>query len=415
MRSLILNAVLLLSLALPGLSIGQTEECSLPVCNIEATLADLQSMNGDQRGMYAINLKNQYKDEMDEKVLMNLYAFGLEMNELYSQSKNEDWVKRAASDFLNTILFNLSKYSSVNGERLVGYYQKFINQTFRYNLISYFQGKIASLENVKELEEIALFAVGARDHSIAVKDEDWVPRAATALLSEITIKLTHLDPAHEGLYDVSLDEASLALGTLPFDRIAVLDSSSNKNLLVAFINSRLRVTVYSYSHAEIVGNTVSGVFLSTGDIATKFSFNFNRSTGRIDGKIESTKNDTIAFSGKQVFSTRSVFAGELPYVIAEKDILGTMSGEMAGVKGKLSVRSFKAGVYSATFTSENGSILLNFQGKFFAKNGVLSLTSNDKVKLILSLRESNSEVTWSGKSFSTLTGTSSTASFRPLK
>ena len=55
------------------------------------------------------------------------------------------------------------------------------------------------------------------------------------------MKLTYLDPIHEGLYSVTLSDASQTVGTLAFDKIAVLDSSSSKNLVVSFINSILCV------------------------------------------------------------------------------------------------------------------------------------------------------------------------------
>jgi hypothetical protein len=132
--------------------------------------------------------------------------------------------------------------------------------------------------------------------------------------------------------------------------------------------------------------------------------------------IESTIHDKIEFSGTQLFSTRTVFAGKAPKEVTTKDILGSLMGELAGIKGTLTVRSFRENVYSAVFTSDSGSIVMNFQGKFFPKNAVLSLTSNDKIKLTISLRETeNSETAWMGASFSTTTGTYTKAFFNTLK
>lgn len=389
--------------------------CDVPVCNISETMNGLSKMTGDQRGMYALDLKNKYKDSSDINVLKNLYDTGLELKKLFISLNDADWVQRAAVDLINQVVFNLAKYSEVNGEQLTEYYQQFINQTFRYNLIAYWHSQVSSIEDLSILQELIVFAEGARTHSIAVKDEDWVSRAAGSLISDITIKLTHLDPIHEGLYEVTMSDASEAIRTVGFDRIAVLDSSTSKNLVVVFMNTKLRVAAYTYSHAEIIGNTVSGLFLSNGQTANKFTFALDRSNGDIEGFVESTKHDKIEFTGRQIFSTKSIFSGQSPYSISSKDIIGTMSGEMAGVKGKLSIRSFQANVYSATFISDNGSVILNFQGKFFAKNAVLSLTSGDKIKLTLSLRGSVREAMWEGASFSTATGVVSPASFIPLK
>lgn len=390
--------------------------CGVPVCIMEEQMTALRTMNSDQRGMFAINLKAKYKDASDQKILENLQDLSVKLVELTKEKKDDDWVVRAAVDLNNTIVFNLAKYSEVNGAKLVSYYKQFGNQTSRFNLISHWQTNLVKIEDVAVLNELVAFAEGARDHSVKINDEEWIPRAATSLISEITIKLTNLDPAHEGLYNVALTDASQSVGILPFDKIAVLDSSSAKNLVVSFINSKLKVIVYTYSNAEISGNKVSGLFLSTGEMANKFSFELNRKTGEISGKIESTVHDKIEFSGTQLFTTRSVFAGKAPKEVSAKDILGTMNGELAGVKGTLTIRSFRENVYSAVFTSNTGSIVLNFQGKFFAKNAVISLTSNDKVKLTLSLRETeNGEAAWTGASFSTTTGTATKAFFHTLK
>lgn len=417
MKKLILSTVLLGMLSpVFAQSTSVATNCGLPVCSMSEQMTALRTMNSDQRGMYSINLKAQYKDASDTKVLENLYTLSNELIALSTEVKDEDWVLRAAVDLKNTIVTNLAKFSVVNGFKLVSFYKEFGTPTSRYNLISYWQTQLVNIENVTALNELVIFAEGARDHSVSMNDEDWIPRAATSLITDITIKLTQLDPAHEGLYDVTLNDASQAVGVLPFDKIAVLDSSSSKNLVVSFINSKLKVIVYSYSNAEISGNKVSGLFLSTGDMANRFSFELNRRTGDVVGSIESTKHDKIEFSGTQLFSTRSVFAGVAPKEVTAKDIIGSMKGELAGVKGTLTIRSFRENVYSATFTANTGSLVINFQGKFFPRNAVLSLTSNDKIKLTLSLRNNEAEsAQWQGASFSVTTGATSKATFSPVK
>lgn len=390
--------------------------CGVPVCNMSEQITAIRSMNGDKRGMFAIDLKAKFKDESNQKILENLHKLSLELTAVSTELKDEDWVIRATMDLTNTVVFNLAKFSEVNGEKLVSYYKQFGTQTSRYNLIAFWQSQLINIEDVAVLNELVNFAEGARGHSTSINDEDWVARAATSLITDITIKLTQLDPIHEGLYNVVLTDASQSVGTLPFDKIAVLDSSSSKNLVVSFINSKLKVIVYTYNNAEINGNKVSGLFLSTGEMANRFNFELNRKNGEIVGVIESTKHDKIEFSGTQLFSTRTVFAGKAPKEVSSKDILGTLNGELAGVKGTLTIRSFRENVYSAIFISNTGSIVLNFQGKFFPKNAVLSLTSSDKVKLTLSLRESaDGVIGWTGASFSTTTGTSTKAFFNTLK
>jgi hypothetical protein len=393
-----------------------TPSCGVPVCSMSEEMSTLRAMNGDQRGMYAMNLKAKYKDSTDTKVLENLFKLSDELITLSTEVKDQDWVIRACIDLKNTLLTNLAKYSEIDAAKLISYYKAFGTPASRYNLINYLQSQLVNIEDVASLNELVAFSEVARDVSISLNDEEWIPRQISSFISEITIKLTNLDPAHEGLYNVTLTDASQAVGVLPFDRIAVLDSSSAKNLVVSFINSKLKVTVYSYTNAEINGNKVSGLFLSHGDMANRFSFELNRKTGEVVGSIESTKHDKIDFAGTQLFSTRSVFAGKSPKEVTAKDILGSMKGELAGVKGTLTIRSFRENVYSATFAADTGSLVINFQGKFFSKNAVLSLTSNDKIKLTLSLRNNEAgAAVWQGASFSVTNGTTSKASFSPSK
>lgn len=411
MSRLIFILVILTAFSLTSVA----KACELPICDIPAQMTELRAKNGDQRGMYAINLKTQYKDTTDTAALLNLQEAGTAMKALFTELKDEDWVVRAASDLVNHVVLSLAKFSAINGETLAGYYNILDGQTSRYAMLTHWQSQLANIESAAELNELVVFAASARERSTEVGDEDWVGRAATALITEITIKLTSLDPVHEGVYDVAMSEASLALGTVAFDKMAVLDSSSSKNLVVVFINSKLRITAHSFSNAEINGNVVTGLVLSNGDISKKVSFTIDRTTGAVNGSIESTKTDAIEFSGTQIFSTRQVFAGKAPRVVTQNDVLGTLNGELAGIKGKLAIKSFLTNVYSATFTSENGSIVMSFQGKFYPKTGVLSLTSGDKLKLVVSLRETNGVEAWRGFSFSTITGKVTPATFAPKK
>ena len=178
--------------------------CDVAICDIPAQMTELRAKNGDQRGMYAINLKAQYKDATDTAVLLNLKEAGTAMRQLFAELKDEDWVVRAASDLVNHVVLSLAKYSEINGEALTGYYRALDGQTSRYALITHWQSQLANIEAAAQLNELVVFAANARERSTEVGDEDWVGRAATTLITEITLKLTSLDPVHEGVYDLSL-------------------------------------------------------------------------------------------------------------------------------------------------------------------------------------------------------------------
>src|SRR5262245_35826711 len=94
--------------------------CEVPVCDVQETIAQLRKMNGDQRGQFALNLKNQYKDAVDQKVLQNLRETGLQLKALTKELGDEDWVQRVAGELVTSAVFNLAKITT-DGQEMAGY------------------------------------------------------------------------------------------------------------------------------------------------------------------------------------------------------------------------------------------------------------------------------------------------------
>lgn len=414
---LILGAATIVTLSMPlTSSVVKASEatCNVPVCDITTEIDNLRTQDHNARGMFGIQLMEKYKNSKDLNVLKNLYTTAQELKKLTEEMNDEGWVLRSATDLINSVVLSLAKYSEVNAPEFINLYKQLEDQNARYAMVSHWHSQLENIETASKIDALIEFAQVAKEISIELEDDAWVSRAASEFISDATIKLIALDPAHEGLYDVKVSKQAIEEGAFPFNRVAVLDSSSHDNLLVAFINTKHRHVVYSYRNATISGNTVKGTFLSNGDLANSFEINLDRKSGEISGEIKTTYS-SIPFSGNQLFTTRDVFAGKVPYSLTANDIIGEMKGSLAGIKGKISVNSFSPKVYSATFVSNTGSIVLHFQGKFFPKTGVLSLTSNNEIKLTLSLRSSDNGAMWTGASFSTTTGTVVKASFSPAE
>ena len=141
------------------------------------------------------------------------------------------------------------------------------------------------------------------------------------------------------------------------------------------------------------------------------SLTFDRATGSVSGRIQTTLAQEITFSGKQTFSASNVFRGDVATELDENSVIGTMRGSIFGIPGTLSVQSFLPGVYSVNFSADNGFIVLDFVGKFFKKSGVLAVTSQNKVKLLLAQRVVDGQVKWVGNTFSITNGGVTTAEF----
>lgn len=385
--------------------------CEVVVCDLTIKREELLNADQNARGMYGINLMEEYKDSKDIAVLKNLAEIGKMLKDLSSELDDADWVKRSGPDLINSVLLSLGKYSEIEAKNFAHIYKSLEDQNARYAMVSYWHAKLADIEELDDLEALIVFGQDANLISLEIGDDSWVSRAADEFISDATIKLIALDPMHEGLYDVEITSTTTD-SFLAFDKVVVLDSSSTKNLMIVFINSKFRRVVYSYSNAVIEGSKMKGKFLSADGLKDNvFEMSLNRATGELNGSIETT-TDKFNFSGNQTFSTRDIFAGTAPAALTDADVIGTMTGSLGGMKGQLTIKSFQPGVYSATFKSANGYIVMNLKGKFFAKNGVLSFTSNNKIKLTLAYRaDENGTVAWRGASFSTVTGSSQSASF----
>lgn len=392
---------------------GEEKVCEVPVCDIEQTVTELTELNENQRYNFVNKLVVAHKESKDPVVLENLIAAADAFKKLSKQLGDADWVVRESSTLANNSIFNLAKYSEVNAQKMTALFKRLDNATKRYEVIAYWQGEISSIENVSILNELVIFADNAKEHTLSVGDEDWIPRAAGKLASDTTVKLTSLDPVHEGVYKVSIEGE--ARKYLAFDQVVILDSSSEKNLMVYFLNTRFNRVVFSYRDTLIVGNTIKGKTLPNNDMSSQFSLSFDRQTGDIKGIINTTRSKNIYFSGKQVFTNRTVFQGATPYMLEPNDAIGDFVGQIYGVKGVLSIESFSPNKYSASFVADNGALVIDFQGKFFPKNGVISLTHGNKVKLTIALRETDAGVVWRGYSYSTQNGKVVEATFQPLR
>lgn len=408
-------AVLTLSMPFTTTLVQASElTCNVPVCDITAEIETLRTQDHNARGMFGIKLMDTYKNSKDITVLKNVYDTAIELKALTIEMNDEGWVLRSATDLINAVVLSIAKYSPVDAQNFIALFKELEDQNARYQMISHWYSQLENIETASTLNALIEFAQVAKDISVTLEDESWVARSVAEFISDATIKLIALDPAHEGLYEVKVSKQAIEDGAFPFNRVAVLDSSSDDNLVVAFINTKHRHVVYSYRNATISGNIVKGTFLSNGDQANSFEFTLNRANGSISGEIKTTFSE-IPFSGEQLFSTREVFAGEAAYELTANDVIGEMKGTLAGITGKISIKTFSPNVYSATFVSKSGSIVLHFQGKFFPKTGVLSLTSNNEIKLTLSLRKTVTGPKWSGASFSITTGTVAKASFSTIK
>mgnify|MGYP000082487224 CR=1 FL=1 len=375
------------------------ETCGVPVCDIEATANALSELNEDQRYNFSNKLLTKYSQSQNLEILENLLDASKRFKNLSISTNDADWVVRESNSLFNAMVIGLSKYSKVEANLLSGYYKLISTELKRYEIIEFWMKSIKTIEDSAKLNEIVKFAKNAKLHSISLGDEAWIPRAAGALADSVTVKLVSLDPVHEGLYDVSSTISGETYGILPFDKISVLDSSADKNLVVVLYNTKYRRASFVFNNVVISGDTLSSTAVSNAITSKKLNIKIDRETGVVTGSVTTT-DSTVDFTGKQTFSTRSVFNGNTVNGLTENDVIGTFNGKLGNLDVKLTIKSFLPGVYSATLRSTDGILKKDYKGKFFAKSGVISLTHKSELRLVLGLKQVDGNLSWEGFSFS---------------
>lgn len=387
--------------------------CDVPVCNIETAIEELRSKSENERYTFINQLKADYKDSNDVKVLKNLLDTAKAIEGLTIELGDADWVTREAVLLANDSVVSLAKYTKPVGSDIAFLFKQIDSEGKRYEVLSYYMQKVESIEDPLVLEQIIEFALQAKKQAVADGNDGYVSRACDTLAENASVRIVALDPGHEGVYEVELEKEIDNLLTI--DRIVVLDSTSQDNLVVNFINTKYKKIVFSYQGAVILGNTIKGSSIGEGAMSSQFELKFNRRSGKVEGFISTTRTKDISFSGQRAFEVSSIFEGEKPYEITANDVIGEMEGKIGDVEGTLIIQNFVPGVYSASFIAKKGELKIDYNGKFYPKKGVLSLTHKNSNKLVISLRNYYNKAKWKGAAFTSITGNVEKAIFSPIK
>ncbi len=395
-----------------------TSDCGVPVCDVRATIDAVSALDANKRGEYALKLQADFKKEKNPEVLENLYVYGKELRDLYQtlmdRNGDDEWIFRAANDFVSGVILNLTRYSDFDAGKFSTYYQELAGQSSRYNMIAFWVAKVDNIEDATILNDLSIFARNARAYSLKVEDEDWVPREATSLLIKVTEKLMLLDPVHEGQYELKVKATGARVGKYELDQMTIVQSCLDGTLQVSFVNSEYSYQGFLFKEAELIGNIISGKTINALGQSAALELTFDRSTGNVQGTIETTLA-TLNFTGQQMISTRDAFMGVTPYKMSEEDILGRLRGTWGDLDGYFLIKRFKEYIYTATFVSEEDQVIVHFRGKFFEKSGVLSLSSESGIKVVMSLRNIDDKLRWRGYSFSVKGSGALRVRLRPIK
>ncbi len=399
------------SLVISGNLMAEESECSVPICDIDKKIEELAGKSQAFRWEAIINLSGTYEKTTDLAIINNLLSFGRKLREICKE--DDQYIIDGANGLISRNLVKLSMYGEINGEQFLANYKDITGMGKLKEVLDYWRKEIENIDNIKVLDELMFFAVGAKAHSEEKEHKQWVIGAAKGLMRVLTSRITVLSPFQEGIYEITLDAG---IEVYPFNRIVVIETANDSGLVVQFLDQDNGIPIYSFYKASFTdGKYIKGSSITQQKVIF-FDFEIDRLNKSVTGKIvDSRFGFPITFSGFQSHSITKFFENTLDKPYTEEQVIGTYEGRFANKEGVLSIFSYAPHKYYATFKSHDKTIVKNFLGKLFSEKGVFSFihsSQGNTIKLVLASGENN---IWNGTMFSTRNAVMNSVSFTKTK
>lgn len=370
------------------------------LCNDEITEV-LKTVSLDARGEFVYFLKDLVNKNETESVIVNLFEKLQVLVPVYEKLDGcSQWSCRDLKIFLGDVSTRYVKITPINSDLYVELYKAQAVQSGRYSLLTTLSEKANTAKTLEEMDAMIRFAEFAKDHSRSIRDEYYLYQAGVALVRKMTLAALKLRQGHEGIYQVTFDNAEVAKN-LKIDNVIVMESNDRDALVVNFVASESRIIKVAFKQSGLLGNT----FFSNEDVYNNenspeiqspyFKMELDRETKSVKGFFTSARYGKAGFTGKLVQSNISVYGQtnveglELEQLVGKfKVSIGTY--DMTLVIGK---RSDDRSVYEGVLVNENA--LISFSKVTLDSNrGILSLVdSKNERKLTLGVTDiSNSPV-----------------------
>jgi hypothetical protein len=387
-------------------AIKNVEECfrnnEFLICNgeLDSELAKLQL---DARGDFAIYLREALTKNPTEKVVKNLFTTLPALVQLYEKlDSNAVWSYRALKALQDDVSIEFVKIAPIDAAFLVELYKTQGSIAGRYGLLTTLSGKIASINDLPQMDNLIHFLEIAKEHSRTLGDETYLYNTAVELIGLVTVKAGMLRPGHEGIYDVTFDNAEAAKA-LNIDKIVVMEGNAKDSLVVNFVASQSRIVKISFTAAGMLGDAIFSnldIYNDNQDTSNPyFKFTLDREAKTIKGVFATARHGEMTFSGKLISSNSSVYAQDSVKGLTLGQLLGTFKVKVGNYDMTLVLkkRALERSVVEAALYSDNAMISFSKVSLNSAK-GVLTLVdySNER-KLTLAVVGFEAGVKFSGQ------------------
>lgn len=387
MKNFILAAATLITM-----SFAQANDCTLPVCDIPATLEHLKGLNQDGRFNYMKDFRTKFRGEQNPENLRNLNMFAEDTKELFTSLNDEDWVIREAQYLKNVAITGLIKYDKVEIQydqsgknNLMKYFDQINDEGSAYDVLSHWAVNVDKLQDVNTVLGVTNFAEYAKKWAIKTNQEPYVAREADKIIVTGGANISRLFPAHEGTYQVKATckptpkDCGHMAETLAY--MSIFDTLGNRGLVINLTDNEVHVPIFAYTTSLLTkaGTHLRGISTDAtpSTRVSEINLDLDFKTGKITGVLQD-----IAYMGEihieatPIRRVTQFYSDGGPWRTIElPEVLGRYTGTMAGISNsELIVNRYSTGEIVALLNLGGTSTLQFRAGAFNVANGVLVLT-----------------------------------------
>ncbi len=394
-------------------------ECSLPFCDIPASLAGLRAGAPAARHEKLLEVLELASRETNPRNIANIMQWGQGMKALTIELVDEHWLVNEAKALINICAVRITFYSAPDAAVLMGYLRQLPYDTDRRMVYEHWILRMDSIEERAALLQVTQFFSEAVEYSTEREDDDYVVQLAKNGEQKAATKLFRLQPLVEGVYEARLtcvgmtDQAQCPSRLV--DRLIIYDSLTPLEGIVAqFVSTRLSATIEHFS-LLIAGNggTTFEAAVATNRVA-RLRLNFNLVTREVTGEIQTTESlirvvaRPIGATPIQVFNERHDALLQNP--LTTESLAAEATGTFGDVPAKMRIHLFDPETVGATLllgTTVVQPIRFGL-GRFYPRHGIFTFISDTirggVIKLTMAVVPQNNQYRVYGIGFHTGTG-----------
>jgi hypothetical protein len=405
-------------------------DCQVPICDFNETLKRLEGMNLEERSNFLGALYNEYRGTSELAPLRNLREFG-RLSYALSKRLNDptavlSWSvylrESAIYGLLRSAPLDLAEDKSMIDEiATIPELSKDRQMRIRYDTLLRWRAEVPTILDLQLVYDLFDFVGYITKASQSAKDEDYVLREASTVVDFLGNRISYLNPAYEGVYEIRascLPEAKACEGAdMKADRLVLMNSISDLGIFTTLVNAPSSITSFLFNKTLLedagLQARANSEVLSVSGRPSRLLARFDRATQNVRGQVLTSRyTGTLDFTGRILFSPVKYYMDE-GAPSAPAPIPGQYEGRIGDKKVRLIVRQKDEKILIASaFTMINGSsepMVWDFTiGEYVAHRGVLNLvgfgsTRMSPFKLVLAYRRgTDGKNHWVGGYFSLL-------------